>query len=493
MSVLSEPIHLEEIQLAPQPIGQGGEGSVFEILAPLSLCNYVAKIYHPNQRTLKRKEKLDFMMSNAPLLSDSLSVIWPEKILYESAQFAGFLMKKARGKYDLTVLSSLKIPLRIEPEWATLFSRHTQEGMERRARICFNIAHAVKELHESGQYVITDLKPENIKVNIQGLVSLIDMDSIEIYWEGIVKFPAYKCSPEYAPPELKKLNFENDFISESWDRFSLAVVFYKILLGLHPFAGTGRGRLDKLATLQAKIHAGLFVMGSRKSDFRIIPQPHYNFEALTEGLRSLFLQCFDEGIFEPSLRPKAADWFKQLQEFKLHKKSYHLTYTEVKPQTYQTHQDAQIFEIEKTWMNWNGNLNWIYWLIIYNYVTNATVLGHSFSNIWFLLLFASIPLLFGKRVTKIDFDLNDEDFYYTQKYLLGYQRIKKVAFDKLRCEKKESNKSYQVVFYKKGRFSGKKKLFSVKFKKIDPSSKDQYDALVMLLKKWKMISREVIV
>ncbi|WP_374758338.1 hypothetical protein [Thermonema sp.] len=68
-----------------------------------------------------------------------------------------------------------------------------------RLRTAFNICAAVHALHQKG-YVIGDLKPVNIFVLPNGLISIADLDSIQIHTkEG--HFPSMAVTPEYAPPE----------------------------------------------------------------------------------------------------------------------------------------------------------------------------------------------------------------------------------------------------------------------------------------------------
>ncbi len=494
MPALPEFVYLEDIQLAPQPIGQGAEGSVFELTAPAHLRGYVAKIYHQAQRKPERAKKISFMMAHPPALSDALAVIWPEKLLTKDGKFVGFLMKKARGLFDLTVLSSLHTAQKIGKDWEKTFNRSSQEGLAMRAKICFNLANAIKELHESRQYVITDIKPENIKVNIQGLVSLIDMDSIEIIdtETETVRFSAEKCSPEYAPPELKNLDFKEDIIPETWDRFSLAVVCYKVLLGLHPFSGTGQGDYEKLVTLQAKIQAGLFPNGERRVDFRVIPKPHENFEALPLNIQNLFRMAFEKGIFKASARPRAAEWAKQLQDFRLVKPFYQSLLPA--KQAVQTAALAQenAFDIPEVWGVYRWSSDAFYWLVFYTYLTNSTILGYSHMAYWVMLV-PVFSLVLANKPVELGFDIENQKLRYRLRYLLGMYQRQSISFEKLLCEQEENTKRYKIKFYKKTFYKGKKLLFSVKFSKTDTQQKADYHSLIYFLRKWSLISREVLI
>lgn len=75
-------------------IAEGGEGSVFAAHAA-SASPLVAKLYHPNQRTRWREQKLQQMCSR-PIRSPC--VVWPRAVLYdELRRFVGVLTPRADG------------------------------------------------------------------------------------------------------------------------------------------------------------------------------------------------------------------------------------------------------------------------------------------------------------------------------------------------------------------------------------------------------------
>lgn len=70
-------------------IAEGGEGSVFAAHSASELP-LIAKLYHPNQRTRWREQKLRLMCSR-PIQSPCIA--WPREILYdELRRFVGILM-----------------------------------------------------------------------------------------------------------------------------------------------------------------------------------------------------------------------------------------------------------------------------------------------------------------------------------------------------------------------------------------------------------------
>ncbi len=323
--------HHPLIEINPQPLGKGGEGNVHEIIQPQVLRNYVVKIYHPKEQKPERQAKLNYLIQHRPTLRDDFSVIWPEELVFQEGKFAGFLMKKARGNHDLTVLAGLKPSRKLSPDWREKYNRSHVSGFIHLAKVCYNVAAAIDQLHQTGRYVLVDIKPENIKISYNGNVSLIDIDSIEVMEGQELIFPAEKLSSEYSPAELRHLDFKQDLIPESWDRFSMAVVFYKVLFGLHPFAGTVKPNYGNLVSHEQKIQAGYFPNGSLSGCFQVVPRPHQNFQALSPRWQELFLRCFDRGYLQPDCRPKAEEWCQQLEHPQIYTEKYRNPYPKPRP------------------------------------------------------------------------------------------------------------------------------------------------------------------
>lgn len=300
------PITLEQSSFA-----SGGEGDIFRILHPSKYHGFVVKLYHPHKRTAEKEKKVRFLVNNPPdaqNVNGHNSVVWATGMIYDYAGFAGLMMPFAAGD-KLEILTSSKISKKYRAEWGR-FSFENQEAMSLRLAVCFNIAAAIYQIHQTGLYVLVDLKPDNIIVRSNGLVSIVDIDSMEVIRKNEVVYPAVVTTPEFAPPE-----FHGDVkpgqapIYPSWDNYALGIIFYKLLFGIHPFAGSAMPPYDKLNTLQEKIEHGLFVHHPINRRFlTVIPPPHQRFENLAPLLQELFIQCFDEGHEYPNRRPTPSEW-----------------------------------------------------------------------------------------------------------------------------------------------------------------------------------------
>ncbi len=306
----------QRLEVEDECIGQGAEGSIHQIIYPQALEGYVVKLYKDNERHASRQQKIEYLIKNIPHLKNEFSVIFPEDVIYQYGNFAGFLMKKAPGEYDLTTLCNLNNSLRLPASWHEKYNRNSPEGMRNRLKLCYNIASAFNQIHNTKKFTFVDIKPENIKVSFSGAISIVDIDSIAIADGSDLLFPAEKLTQEYSPVESKDVDLKNDLIDETWDRFSISVLFYKILFGLHPFTGTCRGNYSHLTANEQKIAEGLFPNGEKSKYFEQIPDPHKKFREMPKKIKKLFLDCFEKGHELPKYRPSASEWCQNLQNAK---------------------------------------------------------------------------------------------------------------------------------------------------------------------------------
>lgn len=299
------------LQLEKEPFASGGEGNLHKIVSPGQYRSFVAKMYHPAKRTRKKEDKIRYLINNPPNIQQEgghNAIVWAKAMIYDQKGFAGFIMPFARGQ-KLGILASQKIPRKHRSTWER-FSFSRPESMKLRLSICFNIAVAVYQLHATQHYVLVDLKPDNIIIQPNGLVSIVDMDSMEIIEGNQVLHPAAVVTPEYAPPEYYRGTKPGSTpVFDTWDRFSMAVIFYKLLFGIHPYAGSCHPPYDKINSLHEKIEHGLFVHSSEKSKYmRVVPPPHRRFREVAENIQELFIRCFTLGHENIHARPSSEEW-----------------------------------------------------------------------------------------------------------------------------------------------------------------------------------------
>jgi hypothetical protein len=301
-----------ELFVDTEPFASGGEGNLYRIRKPAKYAKFVVKLYHQGKRTQARQQKVEYMIANPPIdyaQQDHYPVIWPQGLIFERSGFAGFLMPFADGE-KLEILCMPRLHRSLQARWGRFDFART-DAVGRRLKLCFNIATAVYQVHATDHYVLVDLKTDNIIIQNNGFISIVDMDSVEIIEGNKVLFPATVTTPEYTPPEYYTKNVQpgKQPIYESWDLFSLSIIFYKLLFGIHPYAASCNPPYDKMVSLHQKIEAGLFVhSASKASYFKVVPPPHRKFSAINTSIQSLFIRTFEEGHDQPETRPDADEW-----------------------------------------------------------------------------------------------------------------------------------------------------------------------------------------
>ena len=205
------------VRLSVKPIGRGGEGVVHSVQQGAGSGSRVAKLYKPEKRTDKLEEKIDFLIKYPPATTDSSGrayLIWPTATLYEDGDFAGLVMPRAEG-VELETLCLGKLDSSLGATWQR-FAHGTAEARRFRLSICRNLCHAVAALQRKKCYVLGDMKPVNVFVNEQGMVSIIDLDSVQVTERGHLLYSGKLCTPEYTPPEVLR---QNKIRQLSWDIF----------------------------------------------------------------------------------------------------------------------------------------------------------------------------------------------------------------------------------------------------------------------------------
>lgn len=279
-------------------IASSGEGSVYRTTLP----GFVAKIH--NAPRPEYFQKLAAMIARPPRdpAAPTVSIAWPVSILVEPAgEPVGFLMPEiANAKRPLLLyVPKARLADASGVDWFYLHSA------------ALNLARLFRAIHGFG-YVIGDVKPENLLVNASMQVCAIDTDSFQV--PDPATGTVHRCTvgtPDYTPPELWGLKFEEIDRTVRHDLFGLAALIYLFLFGKHPFSG---GLLpDHLAGMETgeRIKNGLWQWN------RAVPlMPHRGsvpLEIVHPRLEQLFRRCFDRGGQRPDMRPTAEEWESALE------------------------------------------------------------------------------------------------------------------------------------------------------------------------------------
>ena len=286
-----EPVELR------QEIVSSGEAKIYQT----NKVGVLAKIYH--SISPEKVNKLQVMLGSSPSYLSSpghIAIAWPQDLLRDiDNQCIGFIMPEIQKSQ--AIINAYN-PLKRKEK----FPKFTWYELHKTA---LNLASIIQSLHAQ-KYVIGDLKPENLLVNEQGLVSIIDTDSFQVIDPQTGKiYLSPVTSAEYTAPEMLGEVVQNVGRSEVQDRFGLAIIIWLLLFGYHPFYGqwTGEGNQPNIDQL---IRDGNWMYGPN-SQLRpgklSIP-----LEILHPRLQHCFYQCFNDGHNNPKNRPIAEDWVKTL-------------------------------------------------------------------------------------------------------------------------------------------------------------------------------------
>ena len=310
----------EKIILDDEALSSGGEGAVYRIKSPSSFSKlYCIKIYYDKKRTEDRRQKLEFMVKNPPKMIErnGSKIGWPIDVVYLKNSFAGFMMPLAfPNSKKLTILTGLTLSKRLDASWQKYDRKLGKYSLVARMKLINNISIPIFMLHDTGMYVLQDFKPDNVLITHNGMITLCDMDSIQITQANKIVFPGSAATLEYAPPEYSNSNIgksPNVTVDISWDGFTIAVVYYQLLFGIHPFAVTPKKLKDGESNeISTNIALNLFPFGPNANKLAVIPKPHNNFKVIPEEMQSFFIRAFSN---EVSSRPGAKDWGKLIHKY----------------------------------------------------------------------------------------------------------------------------------------------------------------------------------
>lgn len=296
------------IQTESTPWKKGGEGNIYKIVSPASFTDKVVKVYHEFKQG--KYDKCVYLKNNPIRVAKShhQAIIGVDYLVFDAQKnFKGIVMKKAEG-IDLYALCNMRLRPNIDAYYQK-FDFKNPAYLDNRLKLCYNICSSVHAAHQQQRYILSDLKPQNILVDTKGFIYIIDIDNIGILENGRVKFPPEVTSPEISPPEHYTLKNLDEKFTLNWDRFSLAVVLFQVLFGLHPFIGTCLPPYQDCNDFPSKIRKQLFPFGPKKQYFKVVPAPLKKFLSIPIALQQLFIQAFT-GYYNN--RPSTVHWLSTI-------------------------------------------------------------------------------------------------------------------------------------------------------------------------------------
>ncbi len=223
----------------------------------------MAKLFSVKEQSDELTGKLTAMMEMKvdPFLGQVVTLAWPDELLVDRGRVIGYLMPR----------NGESIPLMQLFAGGDVKAHFGSFDFRSRVVIALNLATAVATLHAAG-VTLCRFDPSRIFLDKKGKVMLTGLEHCAFIHNGIYYSEPY-CENACCPPEGR--------YSEAGDCFSLAVLLFRILYGVHPFFPAANDNI-------------------RTGNCPFIRDPHdarlaayLPFYALPACLTDLFRRCFD--------------------------------------------------------------------------------------------------------------------------------------------------------------------------------------------------------
>lgn len=289
------PLELGGAAQVTAVIGAGGQGTVYR--ASFGGKDYALKMYFPNK--LRRPD----------IFRENLSRLCEEKSCDKAFLMPKLLTAQTNGGFGF--LMEL-IPEEYKPFSDILNARVKLSGLYSVVNCAIRITSAFRTLHNSGKSY-QDMNDGGFFIRpSDGDVLICDCDNIAPYGEHL----GIAGKPGYMAPEIVRGEKAPDKFT---DRYSLAVVLFRLLLRGDPLEG---GRVLKSVCLTEEAerrHYGfepMFVYDPENDANRPVRGVHNNvikfWRIMPDYIRDAFTYSFTTGLFEPSKRLIEKQWLDLL-------------------------------------------------------------------------------------------------------------------------------------------------------------------------------------
>lgn len=287
-----------------EEFGSGGQGTVYKVL--YNNKEYALKWYHKDVFKGKEQAFYDNLEKNIGKGAPTNDFLWPLGITDVHAGLFGYIMDiRPAGYYELT-------------EFFVGTRRRKQVHFKSFNAIvdaAINIVQAFRELHNSG-YSYQDINNGNFFINPNnGRVLICDNDNVSPFGVNL----GILGKQRYMAPEIV-LGGDPDKQS---DRFSLAVILFRLLFINHPLEGKRSTPPCMTKELERKYYGEepIFVYDPIDNRNRPIPGTDNNLKTFwpvyPEYIRQLFVKAFSSDVMKgkaPRIIEK--DWLDALFQLK---------------------------------------------------------------------------------------------------------------------------------------------------------------------------------
>ena len=324
------------LTLGPE-LGQGGAAVVYTHGVQ---SNKAVKVFKPHylqkERSLSKRLLYLHKLSQQADLSIQMGSqkrsigSWPQDLVKNrNGEVIGFVMDTFRDGIDLTHIifaRDIKTAFykyrnhRNYQSWLNKFL-YRPDLIKNRVILSYYLATYFEKIYnlkmKDGRPLILDIcnydiKPQNILVSLDSdmiVPFILDLDNLTLKNSTGTLTPDHpQITPEYSAPEGPKDKY--------YDYFSLAVIFYQLILNCHPFAVYGGTRFTDGTTTDFMVKKMCFAWGRNRKFLTAESQNcvvHGNFRFLPADIQKLFARAFDSDL--PQNRPSPSEWAVALRGY----------------------------------------------------------------------------------------------------------------------------------------------------------------------------------
>lgn len=265
------------------------------------------------------EEKILYMAANQPKDMDkhpNVALSIPVAAVYDSSfaycgymyprPFADTIALTHLSTFQRRPMSKLK-RFADKTEWHNKFERD-EVGIKNRFKLLYNLSKALHLIPRN--YLPVYITPEDIRITAKGKIAIENLHLSQVDAISNIFAPSQSFTTDYATKAGKAAVLKGDAVKVEDMLFSYAVMFYQVLMGVHPYGGTIlRPPYDKCVEIGQCIDNDLFAFGS-KAEYITFPESfnlHSTFHTLPVEIQELFKRAF--GTASAS-RPTLEEWGK---------------------------------------------------------------------------------------------------------------------------------------------------------------------------------------
>ncbi|MBG6207104.1 DNA-binding helix-hairpin-helix protein with protein kinase domain [Labrenzia sp. EL_126] len=283
-------------------LGEGGQGSVYK--SEFGGGTYALKWYHPYYVEIDGTLMERLRRAIARGAPDD-RFLWPLELVEHPARTDSFGYVMGLRPDEFRSIRELLAP---PPNRIEL-------SLEKRLFVCQQIADSFLSLHAKG-FCYQDINFGNFFVHpTSGRVLICDNDNVNV--DGS-EASVYGTRKFMAPEIVRRETTPNG----RTDLYSMAVLFFYILIGWHPLDGKKEAEANLLTEqLEHELYgtAPLFLFDENDTSNGPVSPMHdmlvCRWRSLPEKLRSLFLRAFGIGLNNPNKRVIEKEWLKTMDGF----------------------------------------------------------------------------------------------------------------------------------------------------------------------------------